>query len=152
MSYESEKNKLLDEINAKCKFNLENDSLRKVLRLIEDEDKVYITNYIENFMNEYYKDEYSYEEFIIEALEHEVRKFCLELGYNKWEISKPFKKIVADEEYISSFWELKVKGQELDIWIEEQGTIFNPKDIAIIICDIYCGKITFQKNGLVNNN
>lgn len=145
MSYESEKNKLLDEINAKCKFNLENDSLRKVLKLIEDEGKVYIKDYILNFMNEYYKDEY--DESILEALEHEVRKFCLALGYNKWEISKPFKKIVADDEYIFSFWELKVRGQELDIWIEETGTIFNPKDIAIIICDIYCGKITFEKNG-----
>lgn len=145
MSYESEKNMLLDKINTECKFNLENDSLRKVLELIRDESKVYIRDYIKNFMNEYYEDEY--EEFIIEALEHEVRKFCLELGYNRWEISKPFKKISADDEYISSFWELNIKGQELDTWIEEQGTIFNPKDIAIIICDIYCGKITFEKNG-----
>lgn len=147
MSYESVKNKLLAEINEQCKFNLENDSLRKVLKLIKDESKVYITDYIENFMNEYYKDAYAYEEFIIEALEHEIRTFCSKLGYNKQEISKPFKKIVADDEYICSFWELKVRGQDLDIWIEEQGTIFNPKDIAIIICDVYCGKITFEKNG-----
>lgn len=72
---------------------------------------------------------------ILQAFEHEVRAICLELGHN-------FEKVEAGP-FIDHFCEMYVQGHELDIWIHENGSLFNPCELAFVIYLLYTGEVVF---------
>lgn len=141
MNYCETKVHLIDQIEENCK-KLNNDQLCEILRKTEEckpkilhefikemfEERIYGTGSIrELFCNEK----------IYDAFEHEVRALCLELGNN-------FSEIKANSDHIDHFCELSVNGQDLDIWIHEGGSLFNPSDLAYVIYKLYIKEITFR--------
>ena len=140
------KNNLIKEIENKCK-ELNIDDLQTIVKEIDKKDTIYITDYVTDLMKKNgfgCTDVFTSQE-VIKAFEHELRAICLELGYHSGSKTRPFRDIKADSEYIESMCELSVDEQDLDFYIHEKGSVFNPSDLAYAIFQIYCGKVVFKK-------
>ena len=141
MNYCERKAHLIDEIEENCK-KLNNDQLCKILKKTEEYKPKILHEFIkEMFEKETYRSgsikELFCNEKIYDAFEHEVRSLCLELGYN-------FSEIKASSDNVDHFCELKVNGQDLDIWIHEGDPLFNPSELAYVIYLLYTKEITFR--------
>lgn len=111
-------------------------TLEEVKDLLKSKNPIYIRDYIDKFWSEH-------SEGFRDDLEHEVRKFWLNSGDNFHELSY---RIEKPKNKTPMHWsELSIHNQDLDIWIMESGTSFNPADIAQIIYLIYMKEITFRK-------
>lgn len=121
------------------------DMLDKIENIIGEEDKVYITDFItEMFKKNYplgtceYTDHY-HDPVIIDAFEEDIRRIYLKIS----------NKLIPSSNYINHWCDLYVKTRghelELDLWISEQGYLFNTSELCWVIFNIWCDKITFEK-------
>lgn len=115
-------------------------TIEEDLKNIKDIDVLEsISNFIKDCnpitLEEYINIHFDYQhEQVRRALEHEVRTTWLEINNN----------FEPSDGYIDHFSELYVQGHELDIWIHENGSLFNPCEIAIIIFKLWTKEIVFQ--------
>lgn len=131
-------------IRKKCQArNMEKQyrkSIEEDLKNIKDIDVLEsISNFIKDCnpitLEEYINIHFDYQhEQVRRALEHEVRATWLEINNN----------FEPSDGYIDHFSELYVQGHELDIWIHENGSLFNPCEIAIIIFKLWTKEIVFN--------
>lgn len=137
MSYFQERRKLTDKIYKELE-PLSIAQLHDVLTFVEEKKPLTLTGYIKEHIghDSYGCDEVFQKPEILKAFEHEVRAICLELGPD-FELVRP------DSEYIDHFCEMCVEGYELDIWIHEGGSMFNPRELAHVIYLLYTGEIVF---------
>lgn len=103
------------------------DVLESISQFIKDCNPITLEEYINIHFDNYH-------EQVRKALEHEVRATWLEIK-NRFE---------PTDEYIDHFSELYVQGHELDIWIHENGSLFNPCEIAVIIFKLWTKEIVFN--------
>lgn len=102
------------------------DVLESIDQFVEECEPITLKDYINVHFDKYHSE-------IKKELEHEVRKIYLEIG-NKFE----------SDPYIDHFCELYVQGYSLDIWIHENGSLFNPCELALIIFKLWSKEIVFQ--------
>lgn len=108
-------------------------TLYEIREKIKNTKPLFIRDYIDEFWD-------NHSEGFRDDLEHELRKFWIKLsgkGYGCYEIEAK-----GD---VDHFTDLYVHKQPLDIWVMEQGTEFNPTDIAHALYEIYIGKVVFKK-------
>lgn len=130
------------------------DDILYLLSDVKDFDKLYdikniltkkpvkIDVFIRDMFDKYGEDMYKTDD-ILHAFEHEVRKLCVELDYDR-KSENILKRIKPSSEYVDHYCELKVDGYELDIWIsEDNNSPFDPRELAWTIFNIYCGKVVF---------
>lgn len=103
------------------------DTLESIENFIEDSKPLDLKTYISIHFDNYHEE-------VRNALEHEVRETWLDIN-NRFEPS---------DAYINHFCELYVQGHELDIWIHENGSLFNSCEIAVIIFKLWTKEIVFQ--------
>lgn len=115
-----------------CKINKELEKINDLDVLIEIND--YIRNQRPTPLEYYIDRHYQHDDAVKKALEFEVRQIWLDIN-NKFE---------PNSEYIDHFCELYVQGHELDIWIHEHGSLFNPCDLAQIIFKLWCKEIVWR--------
>lgn len=131
------------------------DDILYLLSDVKDFDKLYdikniltkeptkIDVFIRDMFDEYYNEDMYKTDDILHAFEHEVRKLCVELNYDR-KSENILKRIKPSSEYVDHYCELKVDGYELDIWIsEDNNSPFDPRELAWTIFNIYCGKVVF---------
>lgn len=131
------------------------DDILYLLSDVKDFDKLYdikniltkeptkIDVFIRDMFDKYYNEDMYKTDDILHAFEHEVRKLCLELDYDR-KSENILKRIEPSSEYVDHYCELKVDGYELDIWIsEDNNSPFDPRELAWTIFNIYCGKVVF---------
>lgn len=133
MRYNETKSHLIDEICELCE-KLDTSTLAKIMEMAKSEQPIYLDDYIAKEFSEYHEE-------IRKELSHEIRKIwlntspgCTSPGY-----------LMKTEEDVAVWHDVEIEGNMLDVWIAEQDPLFNPITLAIIIFDIYCGKITFRK-------
>lgn len=101
---------------------------------------------VEMFEKNYNSDDVYCNNDVMYAFEHTIRKICMELKYNV--CTGEFKGLRPASEYIEHWSELDVivknYNLELDLWISEQGYLFDARELAWVIYNIYCGKVTFK--------
>lgn len=140
MSYCNERRKIINQIDEEMK-PLSLTQLNDVLSLVKEKKPLKLKEYIKQSFEEGKiggvgcKD-INNQPAVLQAFEHEVRAICLELGPN-------FKLIELSSEYIDHFCEMYVQGWELDIWIHEGGSLFNPSELAFVIFLLYTGEVVF---------
>ena len=106
--------------------------LCKIQDILENELPIYIRDYIDNNWSEY-------SEGFRDDLEHEIREL--------WIKTTPgcFSHIAPVSPELPECWvDIYIDNEVPDIWVMEQGTSFNPVDIAQALFEIYMGKITFN--------
>ena len=131
------------------------DDILYLLSDVKDFDKLYdikniltkeptkIDVFIKDMFDTYYNEDMYKTDDILHAFEHEVRKLCVELDYDR-KSENILKRIKPSSEYVDHYCELKVDGYELDIWIsEDNNSPFDPRELALTIFNIYCGKVVF---------
>ena len=133
MKYNETKTHLINKICELCQ-NLDANTLESIMEIAKEEQPIYLNTYISTEFSEYPKE-------IREELNHEIRKIwlktspgCTEPGY-----------LMKTQEYVDEWHDIEIDGMMLDTWIAEQDPLFNPITLAMIIFDIYCGKINFRK-------
>ena len=140
MSYCEERRKIINQINNEMK-PLNITQLHDILSLVESKKPLKLREYIKQSFEEgkiggLGCEDINNQPAVLQAFEHEVRAICLELGPN-------FKLIEPSSEYIDHFCEMYVQGHELDIWIHEGGSLFNPCELAFVIYLLYTGEVVF---------
>ena len=103
------------------------DPLESIDNFIEESRPLDLTTYIDIHFDNYNKQ-------VRRALEREARQIWIDID-NRFE---------PNDAYINHFSELYVQGHYLDIWIHENGSLFNPCEIAIIIFKLWTKEIVFQ--------
>lgn len=103
------------------------DVLESIDEFIGECEPITLEEYINIHFDECHKN-------VREALEHEVRGICLYV----------FDKFEPQDAYINHFSEMYVEDYPLDIWIHENGSLFNPCEIATIIFKLWTKEIVFQ--------
>ena len=103
------------------------DVLESISNFIKDCNPITLEEYINIHFDNYHEE-------VRKALEHEVRTTWLEIK-NRFE---------PTDGYIDHFCELYVQGHELDIWIHENGSLFNSCEVAIIIFKLWTKEIVFE--------
>lgn len=133
MKYIETKSHLIDEICELCQ-NLDTDTLASIMEMIMQKQPIHLDDYLAKEFSEYHEE-------IRKELSHEIRKIwlktspgCTEPGY-----------LMKTEEDVAAWHDIEIGGLMLDTWIAEQDPLFNPITLAMIIFEIYCGKITFHK-------
>lgn len=133
MRYNETKTHLIDEICELCE-KLDTSTLAKIMEIARSEQPIYLDDYIAKEFSEYHEE-------IRKELNHEIRKIwlktspgCTSPGY-----------LLKTKEDVSEWHDVEIGGMMLDTWIAEQDPLFNPITLAMIIFEIYCGKITFHK-------
>lgn len=139
MSYFEERRKIINRIDEEIK-PLSLTQLHDILSLIKAKKPLKLREHIKKSFEEGRIgagcDEINNQPAVLQAFEHEVRAICLELGPD-------FKKVETSSEYIDHFCEMYVQGYELDIWIHEGGSLFNPSELAFVIYLLYTGEVVF---------
>lgn len=140
MSYFEERRKIINQINEKMK-PLSLTQLNDVLSLVEEKKPLKLKEYIKQSFKEgkiggLGCEDINNQPAILQAFEHEIRAICLELGPD-------FEEIEASSQYIDHFCEMYVDGYEIDIWIHEGGSLFNPCELAFVIYLLYTGEVVF---------
>lgn len=129
------KNDLITEID-KLMVRANMLTLEEVKELLENKKPIYIRDYIDKHWSEY-------SEGFRDDLEHEIRKIWLKTGDGFHGLGY---RISIPKDRTAMHWsELSINNNDLDLWIMEQGTSFNPADIAQAIYLIYMNEITFSK-------
>ena len=138
MSYFKVRKILADKIDKELR-PLSVTQLYEVLSFIEEKKPLTLTEYIKEYFgsNGFGCDDVFKKQDVLIAFEHEVRSICLELGSN-------FELVEPSSEYIDHFCEMYVEGHELDIWIHENGSVFNPCILAHVIYLLYTGEVVFK--------
>ena len=107
-------------------------TLYDIRRLLTEAQPLFIRDYIDKHWD-------NHSEGFRDDLEYELRKLWLEMTKNcrknKFETNG----------YLNSVHDMTYNRIPLDIWIMEQGTEFNPADLAQAIYHIYIGKVVFNK-------
>lgn len=137
MSYFEERRKMTDKIYKEL-GPLSITQLYDVLDFVQEKKPLKLKEYIKENIgyNSFGCDEIFRQQEVLQAFEHEVRDICLCLGLN-------FEQIEPSSEYIDHFCEMYVQGHELDIWIHEEGSMFNPRELAHVIYLLYTGEVVF---------
>lgn len=137
MSYAEERRKLTNKIFKEL-GPLSITQLHDVLTFVEEKKPLSLTEYIKEHIGHgtYGCDDVFRKPEVLKAFEHEVRAICLELGPD-------FEKIETSSQYIDHFYEMYVQGEEIDIWIQENGSMFNTYELAHIIYLLYTGEVIF---------
>lgn len=140
-----QRNKIIEIIKT-----TENWDMLDEIEKITKEDQVYITDHITNMFRKWFPitaceyNDFYHEPVVIDAFEEEIRKIYLEMNRNS-RCLKP----ISGKTHIDHFSELCVVNKkhwcELDLWIRERRYCFDPCLLAIIIFDIWCGKVTFEE-------
>lgn len=133
MKYNETKTHLIDEICELCK-NLDTDTLAGIMEMAKEEQPICLNTYLSVEFSEYPKE-------IREELSHEIRKIWLRTGPG---CSEPGY-LMQTKEDVAVWHDVEIEGNMLDVWIAEQDPLFNPITLAIIIFDIYCGRIILHK-------
>lgn len=138
MSYFSTKKRVIDEICEEME-TLNVTQLKDVLSVVKRKKPMTLREYIDKEVFSSFRDceEIFRKTEIMNAFEHEVRSLCLDLGPN-------FQKVRTNSEYIIGFTEMCVDGQDLDIWIQETGCLFNPWELALVIYLLYTKELVFR--------
>lgn len=138
MSYFEERRKLNNEIHKELE-PLSITQLHDVLTFVKEKKPLTLTEYIKENIghNSYGCNDMFQKPEVLKAFEHEVRAICLELGPS-------FKLVNTSSEYIDNFCEMYVQGHELDIWIHENGSMFNPCELAHVIYLLYTEEVVFR--------
>lgn len=141
--YESKKmNDLFDDILYLLSDVKDFDKLYDIKNILTKEPTK-IDVFIRDMFDKYYNEDMYKTLDILHAFEHEVRKLCIELNYDR-KSENILKRIKPSSEYVDHYCELKVDGYELDIWIsEDNNSPFDPRELAWTIFNIYCGKVVF---------
>ena len=133
------KEKIVNEIIEDIKTTKNMRALCRIKEILEYELPLHIRDYIDEYWS-------GYTEGFRDDLEHEVRKFWIKTGPG----CKPEGFLIAPigTDIPNNWTEIVISGLHADEWVREQGTSFNPVDIACILFDIYMGKIyfTFKRN------
>lgn len=120
-----------DQIKIQIKDMLERiedaDALLAIEQFIKENEPMTLRRYIDCEFNEYHV-------AIRRKLEEEI--LCI--------FDEIKDKLKPSENYIDHFCELFVDGFEIDIWIHEQGTLFNPTMIANIIFKLWTKEIVLR--------
>ena len=141
MSYYNERRKIINQIDEEMK-PLSLTQLNDVLSLVKEKKPIELREHIKKSFEEgriggIGCQDINNQPAILQAFEHEIRAICLELGPD-------FKKIETSSQYIDHFCEMYVQGHELDIWIHENGSLFNPCELAFVIYLLYTGEVVFR--------
>lgn len=126
------KERIVNEIVNEIKTTKNMKVLCKIQDILENELPIYIRDYIDNNWSEY-------SEGFRDDLEHEIREL--------WIKTTPgcFSHIAPVSTELPECWiDIYIDNEVPDIWVMEQGTSFNPVDIAQALFEIYMGKITFN--------
>lgn len=83
-----------------------------------------------------------YSEGFRKDLNHEVRKIWLGISPGCTDTMDCITPVEGCE-LIESVWDIQINGETPDIWVMEQGTVFNCTDIAEMIFNIYIGKVVW---------
>lgn len=130
--YENCKNTVIEDIIAHLE-DVDILTLYGVRRMLEECKALTLKEYIDKWWGKY-------SEGFRKDLEHEVRRMYLKTKPLCGSIIEP-----ADESnLIECMWDITINGESPDVWVMEQGTVFNYTDIAKIIFDIYIGKVVFK--------
>lgn len=100
------------------------DSLIAIEEFVRDCQPIDLHTYINIHFDEYH-------EQVRQAFEHEVRSIYLDIK----DMLEP------SCDYVNHFCELYVQGHELDIWIHENGSLFNPCELAVVIFKLWTNEI-----------
>lgn len=144
-NYDCKKKQKIDKIKSECK-NLNIDQLEKILEEINKQKPKTLDEYVRDIARENIISPTETEiESVGRALGTEVRSLCIDLG------CKLHKLRVENGEYAEHWVDLYVQESgkynytlELDTWILEKGTLFNPSMLANIIFKLYCKEIVFR--------
>lgn len=129
------KNDLITEID-KLMVRANMLTLEEVKELLESKKPIHIRDFIDKHWSEY-------SEGFRDDFEHEIRKIWLNTGDSFHGLGC---RISSPKNRTAMHWsELSINNNDLDLWILEQGTSFNPADIAQVIYLIYMNEITFHK-------
>ena len=123
-------NEIIDEIKTAKNMKI----LCKIQDILKDELPILIRDYIDDNWSEY-------SEGFRDDLEHEIRKFWIKTGPG----CKPEGYLIApcSTELPTHWLDICIENDPSDIWVMEQGTSFNPVDIAMMLFEIYMGKVVF---------
>lgn len=140
MSYCEEKIKTIREINEEIK-EMNITQLEDILSIAREKRPLKLKDFIrQEFENKRIRgvgcQDINNQPEILQAFEHEIRAICLELGPD-------FKKVETSSQYIDHFCEMFVEGEELDLWIHEIGSLFNPCELAHVIYLLYSKEVVF---------
>lgn len=103
------------------------DTLECIENFVMDSVPISLSQYIDIHFDAYHSE-------VKKALEHEVRSMWLDIG-NRFEPSYT---------YIDHFCELYVQGHSLDVWIQENGSLFSGYELATIIFKLWTKEIVFR--------
>ncbi len=130
--YENCKNAVVEDIIANLE-NLDILTLYDVRKMLEECKPLTLKEYIDKWWGKY-------SEGFRKDLEHEVRRMYLKTNPLGESIIEP----ASELDMIECMWDITINGESPDVWVMEQGTVFNYTDIAKIIFDIYIGKVVFK--------
>lgn len=125
------KEKIVSEIIDEIKTTKNMKVLCKIQDILENELPIHIRDYIDNNWLEY-------SEGFRDDLEHEIRKFWIKTTPGCYSHIAP-----VGTELPECWVDIYINNEAPDIWVMEQGTSFNPVDIAQTLFEIYMGKIYF---------
>ena len=125
------KETIVNEIVGEIKTTKNMKVLCKIQDILEEELPIHIRDYIDNNWLEY-------SEGFRDDLEHEIRKFWIKTTPGCYSHIAPI-----GTELPECWMEIYIEDESPDIWVMEQGTSFNPIDIAQALFEIYMGKIYF---------
>lgn len=125
------KKRIVNEIIGEIKTTKNMKVLCKIQDILEKELPIHIRDYIDNNW-------FEYSEGFRDDLEHEIRKFWIKTTPGCYSHIAPI-----GTELPECWMEIYIENESPDIWVMEQGTSFNPIDIAQALFEIYMGKIYF---------
>lgn len=131
--YENCKNTVVEDIIANLE-SLDILALYNIRRQINEFRPKTLEEYIDENYNEY-------SEGFKKDINHEIRKLWLALGPGCRASKDAFE---VQDNNLECMWDVSIYGQDPDIWVMEQGTVFNPVDIAQILFYIYIGKVVWR--------
>ena len=122
------------------------DMLDKIEHILKEEPK-YITDFIIEMFEENYgegclQDVYCSDE-VMYAFELSVRQIMLKIQ-GKLKTTARYVDHWSDL-YVEVKYENREYAEDLDVWISEQGFIFDSRELAWVVFNIWCGKVTFKK-------
>lgn len=153
MKRNCQRKKIINQINSTNDW----DMLNKIEKIL-DENPIFLRDFVRDMLNENYGNRtdainrtYCNEE-IVDAFQLKVREIWMNIPKLKPEsncIDHWSQLYVVDK--VNSFSK-RTYTEDLDLWISEHDCLFNPREIAYVIFNIWCGKVTFTKNnGILNN-
>lgn len=128
------KERIVNEIIGEIKTTKNMKVLCRIQDILKEELPIFIRDYIDDNWSEY-------SEGFRDDLEHEIRKFWIKTGPG----CKPEGYLITPcgTELPTHWFDIYIENESPDIWIMNLGTSFNPIDIAMMLFEIYMGKVVF---------